>query len=264
MKKILFLALPLMVMYFASCEKDNGKDNNGKDDDGKTEQKLVKSLIMEEGYTISFEYDKNGRIIRTQRTWAHDNSWEITDVTYNDNMIIETVTDSDPGNEIKEEIIHHLDDNGYLIKAEDKWYYSDETQNSTFGATYEYENGKLVKIKDIDDSSETATFQWQDNDIITAEWVYEDWIINIKYSNVVENLNIDFTSLFDDCSYGIASGGIPSRSLHKFKGTTSEHLPQMIDELMLSYELDSDGYVKTVKIKEAGDYIPFFHIEYVE
>ena len=59
MKKILLLTLPLMVMCFASCEKDKGNDET-------SGQKLVKEISWtEDDYQeqFMFEYDENARVI---------------------------------------------------------------------------------------------------------------------------------------------------------------------------------------------------------
>ena len=45
-----------------------------------------------------------------------------------------------------------------------------------------------------------------------------------------------------------------------FKGMASEHLPQMLDGEVYSYELDSDGYVTTINV----DGEPVYYIEYME
>ena len=68
--------------------------------------------------------------------------------------------------------------------------------------------------------------------------------------------NVDLTEML---LYGSFVGKI-STAMIKFKGTTSEHLPQMFDSIVFSYELDSDGFVTT--IKEDGE--PIYYIEYAE
>lgn len=259
MKKILLLTLPLMVMCAVSCEKDNGNDGN-------SVQKLVKSITYMErpDYPLvtTFEYDENGRVVSAEWTEA-GNTFTIADVAYKGNMIIETgggdkqqvSSDGTTVSQLKEEYIHYLDDNGYVIKTEYKDYWSDESYNSTDAVTYEYENGKLVKIARERFNSD-YTFQWQNGDITTVS--NNNGIVeNISYSNTVDNFNVDVAACW--AYYGI-SYCIGSAATLKFKGTTSEHLPQMIDGIVFSYELDSDGCVTT--IKEDGE--PIYYIEYVE
>ena len=258
MKKILLFALPLMVMCFASCEKDNGNDGN-------SVQKLVKSInsaIPDYPLVISFEYDENGRVVHIE--WTGEGH-SFADVVYENGMITETgspgyisieTPDGPPVTQTKAESIHYLNDDGYVIKTIHNDYYSDEKYNSTSEVTYEYENGKLISIAGADgDRPVKQTFQWQGNDI-TAVTV-NDYTNEITYSDIKDNFNVDLVGMIMD---GDAVGSISTAQI-KFKGTTSEHLPQMMyDEEIYSYELDSDGFVTT--IKEDGE--PIYYIEYIE
>ena len=261
MKKILLLTLPLMVMCFVSCEKDNG-------DDGNSVQKLVKSITYMErpDYPLvtTFEYDENGRVISAEWTEA-GNTFTIADVAYEGNMIIETgggdkqqvSSDGTIVSQLKEEYIHYLDDNSYILKTEYKDYWSDESYNRNDVVTYEYENGRLVKIEgeSFGGYQIEYVFQWQGNDITTVS--YNGNTEKITYSNTVDNLNVDLAAQWG--YYGI-SCGIGSAATLKFKGTTSGYLPQMLDGEVYSYELDADGYVTTIKV----DGEPTYYIEYVE
>ena len=132
-------------------------------------------------------------------------------------------------------------------------YYSDEKYNSTDEITYGYENGKLISTTET--SGYQQIFQWQNNDI-TAVSENGNSTKNILYSSIKDNFNVDLTEML---LYGSFVGKI-STAMIKFKGTTSEHLPQMFDSIVFSYELDSDGFVTT--IKEDGE--PIYYIEYVE
>ena len=254
MKKMLLFALPFMVMCFASCEKDNGNDEN-------SVQKLVKSITYMESpdypLVTTFEYDENGRVIRSE--WIEEGfSMIIADITYKDNMIIETA----PGYikyQVKEEYIHYLNDDGYVIKTEYKDYWSDETYNTTTSQTYEYENGKVTKANGDGYSYE---FQWQDNDMVKIS--LGNTVKSITYSTIDNKFNINILSQFDfqtgigfDRSTKISMFG---SATYSFKGTVSKHLPQIIDGEVYSYELDSDGYVTTIKV----DGEPTYYIEYVE
>lgn len=260
-KKILLLALPLLAVCFTSCEKDKGND-------GDSVQKIVKSITYMESpdypLVTTFEYDENGRVTCAKWTEA-GNTFTIADVAYEGNMIIETgpggkesnSSDGTTVSQLKEEYIHYLNDDGYVIKTEYKDYWSDESYNSNDAVTYEYENGKLVKIAGTSFGGYPVeyVFQWQNNDITQVS--HNDNTENISYSNTVDNLNVDLSA--DWGYYGI-SCGIGSASSLKFKGTTSGHLPQMLDGEVYSYELDSDGYVTTIKV----DGEPVYYIEYVE
>ena len=259
MKKILLLTLPLMVMCFVSCEKDN-------DNDGNSVQKLVKSInnaIPDEPLEITFEYDKKGRIVHIEWT-AEGHSF--ADVVYEDGMITETGSpgyksfnkpDGTPVTQTKAESIHYLNDDGYVIKTVHNDYYSDEKYNSTDELTYGYENRKLISITGTDNGGSPVkqTFQWQGNDItaVTYNGYTDEKII---YSSIKDNFNVDLTGMI---MHGDIVGKI-STAMIKFKGATSEHLPQMFYDEVYSYELDSDGYVTTIKV----DGEPIYYIEYVE
>lgn len=258
MKKILLLALPLMVMCVASCEKDKGNDGN-------SVQKLVKSInsaIPDEPLVISFEYDEKGRIVHIEWT-AEGHSF--ADVVYEDRMITETGSpgyisfikpDGTTVTQTKAEAIHYLNEDGYVIKTVHNDYYSDEKYNSTDELAYGYENGKLISITGTySGSPEKQTFQWQGNDI--AAVTDNNYTNEITYSDIKDNLNVDLIGMILDGDFV----GKISTAMIKFKGTTSEHLPQMMyDDEVYSYELDSDGRVTT--IKESGE--PIYYIEYVE
>ena len=268
MKKILLLALPLMVMCFASCEKDKGND-------GDSVQKLVKSITYMESpdypLVTTFEYDENGRVIRSE--WIEDgNTFIIADVAYTDDMIIETGpggkqqasedgTGTTTVSQLKEEYIHYLNDDGYVIKTEYKDYWSDETYNTTVSQTYEYENGKLAKVQS--DGLVLYELQWQRDDIVNISQKYDinNTTESITYSNIEDKFNINILSLF---GVGFSVRGTidiwGTATGIDFKGMTSGHLPQMLDGEVYSYELDADGYVTTIKV----DGEPTYYIEYVE
>lgn len=267
MRKILLLALPFMVMCFASCEKDNGNDGN-------TVQKLVKSITYMESpdYPLitTFEYDENGRVIRSE--WIEDgNTFTIADVAYSDDMIIETgpggkqqVSEDGTGtttvSQLKEEYIHYLNDDGYVIKTEYKDYWSDETYNTTVSQIYEYMNGKLSKVQS---DGIIYGLQWQGDDIVNVSQKTDmgNATESITYSDIEDKFNINILSQF---GFGFNTVGIidiwGSVSGIDFKGISNRHLPQMLDGEVYSYELDSDGYVTTIKV----DGEPVYYIEYME
>ena len=203
MKKILLLTLPLMVMCFVACEKDKGND-------GDSVQKLVKSITYMESpdypLVTTFEYDENGRVIRSE--WIEDgNTFIIADVAYTDDMIIETGpggkqqasedgTGTTTVSQLKEEYIHYLNDDGYVIKTEYKDYWSDETYNTTVSQTYEYENGKLAKVQS--DGLVLYELQWQRDDIVNISQKYDinNTTESITYSNIVDKFNCNSQDLF--------------------------------------------------------------------
>ena len=218
----------------------------------------------------TFEYDENGRVIRSE--WIEDgNTFTIADVAYTDDMIIETgpggkqqVSEDGTGttteSQLKEEYIHYLNDDGYVIKTEYKDYWSDETYNTTVSQTYEYENGKLVKVHS---DGFVYELQWQGDDIvgISQKGDIKNTTESITYSNIEDKFNINILSLF---GVGFSVRGTidiwGTATGIDFKGMASEHLPQMLDGEVYSYELDSDGYVTTINV----DGEPVYYIEYME
>lgn len=247
MKKILLLALPFIVMCAVSCEKDKGNTGN----DGNSVQKLVKSInsaIPDYPLVISFEYDENGRIVHIE--WTAEGH-TFADVVYGNGMITETGSPGYYEGQIKAESIHYLNEDGYVIKTVHNDYYSDEKYNNSKEVIYQYENGKLVKSAG---ESEEYIYQWQGNDITSV--TENGHTSEITYSSIIDNFNVDLTEML---LYSSFVGKI-STTMIKFKGTVSEHLPQMFDGIVFSYELDSDGCVTT--IKEDGE--PVYYIEYME
>ena len=111
MKKILLLALPLMVMCAVSCEKDKGNDGN-------SVQKLIKEISwIEDGSSVvrTYEYDSQNRIIKLIETWDESFVSE-TIVEYDGNTITESWREGTNGvwdNEGRD--IYYLDNNGYVI-----------------------------------------------------------------------------------------------------------------------------------------------------
>ena len=82
MKKVLLLALPILAVCFASCEKDNGNDEN-------SGQKLVKEISWtEDDYQVQFmfEYDENARVINVTEI-VDGNAEGQYSVSYNGNTI---------------------------------------------------------------------------------------------------------------------------------------------------------------------------------
>ena len=227
MKKMLLFALPLMVMCFVSCEKDNGNDGN-------TVQKLVKEISwIEDGYSVvrTYEYDSQNRIIKLIETWDESFVSE-TIVEYDGNTITESWREGTNGvwdNEGRD--IYYLDNNGYVIKYES--IYEGEISSSV---TYEYENGYLKR----EVGSMTEEYEWQNGDIV------RDSNRKIQYLENEDKMNVDFLNYSASISYA----GI------KFQGTCSKHLMSGYGNDSQwnnrTYEFDSAGY--PTKIRDINEY----------
>ena len=231
MKKILLLALPLMVMCFASCEKDKGNDGN-------SVQKLIKEISwIEDGYSVvrTYEYDTKGRIIKMIETWDEgETEMSESTVEYEGNTVTESFKWKEGptdvwNNEGKD--IYYLDNNGYVIKYES--IYEGEISSSV---TYEYENGYLKR----EVGSMTEEYEWQNGDIV------RDSNRKIQYLENEDKMNVNFLNYSAD----ISGTGI------KFPGTCSKHLMSGYGNDSQwnnrTYEFDSEGY--PTKIRDINEY----------
>ena len=243
MKKILLLALPLMVMCFASCEKDKG--NNDVD----FGQKLVKEItLLGDGYTESwaYEYDAQNRIVKVLETYSESDYYEKVEhtVEYEGNTIIIASYDALDGNmELYAKEKYSLDNNGYVEKVEFTYAYQDP--HTCF---YNYENGllKSMEVKhyfsDGSLSSENEyEYNWVNDDIVCKNSLKYSSKVDVQYYFDVENrMNIN---VFNVLSTSMDNS---DNSVIKFKGTYSEHLPKSKNynnsSTSYSYEFDTEGY----------------------
>ena len=229
MKKILLLPLPLMVMCFASCEKDNGNDEN-------SGRKLIKEISwIEDGSSVvrTYEYDSQNRIIKLIETWDESFVSE-TIVEYDGNTITESWREGTNGiwdNEGSEK--YYLNNDGYVIKSEG--IYEGEIHST---ATYEYENGYLKSKK----GSMTEEYEWQNGNIVRENSSSRE----IQYLDNEDKMNVDFLNY----SIGISTTGI------KFQGTCSKHLMSGYGNDSQwnnrTYEFDTEGY--PTKIRDIDEY----------
>ena len=250
MKKNLLFMLPVMALCLASCEKNNGNEN-------KPAQNLVKSMMF---YTNGFsdldlierrfEYDAQGGLTGSELLWDGQLVMR-SDITYEDNMIVETLTSSEQEKGIYR---HYLNEEGYLIKSEgeDNWF-------SSANMSYEYEKEELVRVTVSEDYGlEEYTYHWNNGDITGVTYDYDtDYI---EYYDVEDNFNIDYAaywrSILDDMYFC-------SPSMIKFKGTTSKHLPHTFAGIELLYEFDADGDITKIKVLWEGG-TGVIEIEYVD
>lgn len=243
MKKILLLTLPVMALCLASCEKNNG---GGLPTYG---EKLVKKISYEGGFGCEYEYDEKGRLIQWT-FYDDDRGDDIYLYSYGDNVII--CTEHDYNSNDASITKYYLDDDGFLTKAEDE--YGDIE-------SYVYSDGKLTTICYPDDNGgvDAESFLWQGENISVYNYGSSGGERRVEYTNIENKPNI---YIFHPTGDDFQTTYLPFR----FKGTTSKYLPQRIyfDEdsysYEVSYELDSDGYVTTIKFN--GD--PEVYIEYYE
>ena len=164
MKKILLLALPLMAMCFASCEKDNGNSNNAGNG------KLIKTIFgyatdfdANNGLCIStFEYDEQNRVTKVIVSGYN----EMYTYEYNGSEIIEKFwyAESEWGAAFSEaEMIpsgyarYVLNNNGYLSRREEYTGLDGQLYRTS---TYIYDNG-LLKKSITDNSGESTRNRYE-------------------------------------------------------------------------------------------------------
>lgn len=260
MKKILLLALPLMVMCFASCEKDKGND------DVNSGQKLVKEISWIEGdeYHMShhYEYDVQNRLVK--EIVRMDNFIVYNyNIEYSHNLITvsHSATDYETDDELNEMYRFYLDDAGFLTKDEIVRL-EGSSEKIVEWRNYLYdENNKLKQMKQTnlyydgkeytEDTYETiADFEWIHDDMvegisgmssggqmIDGEWVgwSEFSMYYLEYINVEDKSNIcifcPYLMCYDPSHFGCNIG-------IKFKGITNKHLNKEYE-----YEFDASGYV---------------------
>ena len=231
MKKFLLLALPLMVMCFVSCEKDNGYDgNNG--------QKLVKEVscidivdgIASEAYSTYYKYDSQNRVIQT--TTSDGLLDDVAEYEYDGNTItisnkwLDSDGDWHRGGADK----YYLDNNGYVIKHE-----SIEFDGTAYSTTYEYENGYLTMSEYY--TGAITEYEWQNGDIVR----YDDE--SVDYLDIENKMNI---LVVDANPYEIPTS-------IKFPGTWSKHLISgfgtLDDWFTVTYKFDKDGYPTKIRVR---------------
>ena len=192
MKKILLLALPLMVICFASsCEKNKGND------DVNSGQKLVKEISWtEDDYQeqLMFEYDGNARVINVAEI-VDGNVERECSVTYNGNTITEKNLfrnyETGEWGEYGGITCYYLNNDGYLIKSE-----SIRNGEVTMYTMYEYAGNQLKSIANYDaDGTEwnpSYEYEWQNDDIRYEYQSGSPYPNKYDYTDAENKLNISF------------------------------------------------------------------------
>jgi len=229
-KLILLLVLPLMVLVFNSCNKDDDGGNSTRT------TKLVKQIVWldEEGTSYSFEYDNKGRITKMIYVEQGDNPYILT-YEYNTNSII-----AKEGNNIV--ITYTLNSEGYVIQEEES-YSSDR-----YITQYSYSNGYLSKTTEQyyyngnPSSTNVTNYTWENGNMIKEE-SGEYHIIHYTYTDKENKMNINIYDMGDYI---------------RFKGMTSKNYIESErsndqQKLYYSYVFDEDGYLR--EFEGADSYI---------
>lgn len=278
MKRILLLALPLMAMCFASCEKDNG---NGKTSG--TNTRFVKTIS---GYgndfsevfgelalnTVEFEYDKSGRLSKVSLSGGKWADYEVYEYEYKDNEIMEKTfyrNDNESPYKDGDYTRYVLDDEGYLVQSE--YYYDGKISES---CQYSYECGQLAKISrmefnQIGNSVQTLIddyeYEWNNGDIVKSIQMNQHFRdeYECEYTYYANEDKDNISGSFD--SYGACQTiyGLPETYL-VFKGMASKHLIRTRDDgtnnynkIVFNYEFDENGYVIHATAINGGEINPW-------
>ncbi len=241
MKKILLFALPLLAVIAVSCEKGNGQNGNP------SELKLVKEVKNSFGkgdYTInSFEYDKQGRMIKQTVTYYSD--YAVSEMfyythKYSGNEIISTVHNTD-GDELT--VKHMLNDDGYLVRHSVFDYQGD------FYYILTYKNGYVSSMKQHTSSGreQQIDVEWKDGNVVEE---------NVEYADFVNVTNIEFSAIGIMGGYTFANLGIDVLPA-KWKGFSNKNLVKKTKEdgveYLYKYEFDTDGYPIKIDVTSTGN-----------
>lgn len=266
MKKILLLALPLLAMCFASCEKDNvNGDNIGNEKLIKTISGYATDFETNNGLCIStFEYDAQHRITKVIVSGYN----EMYTYEYNGSEIIEKFwyAESEWGSPFNEsEMISNgyvryvLDDDGYLSRKEEYFGLDEQLQSVT---TYIYDNGLLKKS--ITDNSDEYSYEWSNNDIIRSTYINHD--NNLTYLTTYTYGNEDKGNImgwYCKDSPWQQIDGMPDTYL-VFKGMKNKHLIKSMTKYNSNgsidsgnsrnfyYQFDANGYVIETSLEQGG------------
>ncbi len=234
-----------LCMNFAACSDD--EDNDLNPDNAK--KRLVKVIERYDGGSYSHTtvydlgYDAEGRVVSI---YADSGKWFSCDITYSGNKA--AARWRCPSEDEYEGYIENweLDDDGNIIRQ----YYEDEDD---WEIKYTYTDGYMTKRvetcydKDNVEHSYVSedTFDWKDGLLVGMNGESNDLI----YTDVqnVGNLGVCFgESIFDDDNdeNALRMAGLCGNSFKK--------LPKEADVETFEYELDSDGYVKTMKVSNTG------------
>lgn len=238
-----FTAIFSMVLCinFVSCGNDD--DNNIIDSNNATKRVVSYTKIdgrdntISETYTIS--YDDNGKVSKIACLYYGD--LEDYDFSFSGNEAVATAESKFGEFTDIENIKFSLNGNGYctsaiqtLIEKSDTFY---EESASNYEFTYNSDN-QVIKAKFDDDDEEEYVYK---NGVMVSSGVAE----TITYTDIpnIGNLFVAFTTNYETIEMWRFAGLLGKASKFLPKTASWYEGTQTYD-----YELDEDGYVKTVKV----------------
>jgi YD repeat-containing protein len=257
MKHLLFTALSVLAISSANADS------------------FINSITTNFGYTYTFEYDSQNRLIKKTDTRSNGNVVEYN-ITYHDNMVTSTC-------EYYEEI-QTFSFNKYGIALwlndEAKEYYDNLPSDlqSLFDVLYD-ENGRLIKApfyrNTWDDNGNIVRIEERETYVDEHGNVYDggvEEIHDLTYTDIPNNTNLDLHALLTyefenmmggwNCEAALCLAGLSgARTKNMIKQCDCQYLKDNKNYTdTYSYELDSQSRISKITENEKSTYT----IEYVE
>lgn len=234
MKELVFIIIATFTaISLSACSEDNGFEGDGS-------TSIVREFSMRnsygEGYTSTFDYDSQGRIIKIF-TVSYDNNEEnghnkITEIEYLDKEVIITSYDiKDPDK--KDICTATLNDNGYAesITIDSSMLYNDCTYNFTYD-----NSGYLIHASR--NNNMNWEYVWFKGDLISSNQSYSSdfYQYNYEYTDFYAKQNINlFAEMIEsyiDEPYLACIGLLGKGNTHLIKSSDSNYF---------EYEFDSNN-----------------------
>jgi hypothetical protein len=247
MKRLLLFILPLLVILFIACNKNNEEENG-------TPTKLVKTVEIFESAPLTFTYFYDNKN-RLSKIHFHYEAPEYFETEYNLTYGTNTVTYCiNTGGNDETLATYTFDNNGYCVS-----YFCNKSTDCLVDFTYE--NGYLKSSNapiylGYQDGFESSYF-WNNGNLTYAKTIYSSHPNNtLEYNAVFSNkedlLNIPIQS--------VKLSGLGFDEMHpiKFKGIASKNylVKQTAGGRNYTYEytFDTDGYPTQIIERESAYY----------
>jgi hypothetical protein len=237
MKPSFFLAALISVLYFSACNKDNDNPT------GNTKQ-LTGYTGTQYADTVSYDYNSNGQII------GFENNYErySLDITGSQVHFLDIRKE---GSRTVADATFTLNGQGNIISGQGSFSYNIGGEyTSQFTFTYD-SAGNLINSTDVRSDGNTRTYElaWTNGDITSRKWIQNGSLYFTQYYEYD-------TSLEDKNKVEWLKFLSPTNS---FMGNSNKHLIKryyaifapgstVVQETTYAYNLDADGYPKTMTV----------------
>ena len=230
----------LVGISFASCGEVNNGDTNG--GGGVDSKKLVKVYGTDgqsvESYT--FNYDEKGRVIQaTEEYRGEENDVTTYQFTWSDSSVRVKSSDGHTATfTLNEGLVRSCDDNKAMF-------------------TY----NQAARLARVEDDYEIEEMTWEGNKLMSVSKSEEGFdvynITTFNYNGSCQKGYFPFMSMLADLPWDMLFMANP-----EFVGLKTNQLPAKVTEkslqsnrtetINLTYELDKEGYISKIKLKEFG------------